>query len=153
MDKRPIRRKYKDNTYRLMSEESKGLYLIKFKDSNNKIQEVEVSKEIFDLFDSDEKYENARFFEHATRFTKSKIEVDNMADEESVEDKIIKNSINKELKDSINKLPKIQKDRIIKYFFKDKTYEEIAKEENCSKVAIKYSIDNALKNISKKIKK
>ena len=37
-------------------------------------------------------------------------------------------------------------------FFENKTYEEIASEENCSKVAVKYSIDIALEKISKKIK-
>ena len=54
------------------------------------------------------------------------------------------------LKKLINELSDIQRNRIKKYFFENKTYEEIAKEEKCSKVAIKYSIDNAIEKISKK---
>ena len=72
--------------------------------------------------------------------------------EQSIEE-IVENKINKEqLIQVISTLPKIQKDRLIKYFFEGKTYEEIAIEEKCSKVAIKYSIDIALKKIYKNFK-
>ena len=57
-----------------------------------------------------------------------------------------------ELKEIINSLPEIQKRRLKKYYFEDKTLELIAKEENCSKVAVKYTIDIALQKISEKIK-
>ena len=39
------------------------------------------------------------------------------------------------------------------YYFNDLTYDQIAKKENCSKVAIKYSIDTAINNLRKMIKK
>ena len=45
---------------------------------------------------------------------------------------------------------KFKKRRLIKYYFYDKTYEEIANEEKCSKRAVKFSIDIALGKISKK---
>ena len=153
MDKRPIRRRYNDNNYRLISDEKNGIYIIKFIDSKKQIKEIEVSKDIFDLFDINERYENARFYEYATRIIKSNMDIENIPDHKSIEEIIIKNSISETLKKEINNLPIIQRNRIIKYFFEDKTYEEIAKEENCSKVAIKYSIDIAINNLSKKIKK
>ena len=59
----------------------------------------------------------------------------------------------KELKKVISELPDKQKRRLIKYYFEDKTLEEISKEEHCTKMAVKFSIDIALKNISKKFKK
>ena len=71
-----------------------------------------------------------------------------ISDEDEVEYKLL----SEDLKSAINKLNDIQKRRIQKYFFENKTYEEIASEENCSKVAVKYSIDIALEKISKKIK-
>lgn len=70
----------------------------------------------------------------------------------SVEDEVEYKLLSEDLKSAINKLNDIQKRRIQKYFFENKTYEEIASEENCSKVAVKYSIDIALEKISKKIK-
>ena len=71
----------------------------------------------------------------------------------SVEEQVESKILHEELKDAINELNDVQRRRIKKYFFENKTYEEIASEENCSKVAVKYSIDIAIKNISKKIKK
>ena len=57
-----------------------------------------------------------------------------------------------DIKSIIDSLPEIQKRRLKKYYFEDKTFEEIAIEEHCSKVAVKYSIYIALEKISKKIK-
>ena len=50
---------------------------------------------------------------------------------------------------NINKLPEIQKRRLKKYYFLGKTFEEIALEENCTKRAIKFSVDLALKKLRK----
>ena len=68
--------------------------------------------------------------------------------EDEVEEKILFDDI----KNAIDSLPEIQKNRIKKYYFDNKTLEQIAEEENCSKVAVKYSIDIALEKISKKFK-
>ena len=54
------------------------------------------------------------------------------------------------INEAINELSDIQKRRIRKYFFENKTFEEIAKEENCTKRAVKFTIDIALEKISKK---
>ena len=69
-----------------------------------------------------------------------------------LEDSYIEELEHQELRKAINDLPEVQKSRLIKYYFYDKTYEEIANEEKCSKVAIKYSIDTAIEKISKKFK-
>ena len=71
----------------------------------------------------------------------------------SIENIVIEDIIITNLLIIINELPKIQRDRINKYYFENKTFEEIAQEENCSKVAIKYSVDIALKKIYEKMKK
>lgn len=63
---------------------------------------------------------------------------------------IVERKINYELLyKNINKLPEIQKRRLKKYYFLGKTFEEIALEENCTKRAIKFSVDLALKKLRK----
>lgn len=68
-------------------------------------------------------------------------------------DEIVENKINNEkLRDAIQELPKIQRERLKKYYFENKTFEEIAEEENCTKRAVKFSVDIAIEKISKKFK-
>lgn len=151
MDKLPIRRKFKDNPYTLLIEDNN--YYVLFRDNKNIFHKEKVSKEVFDLFDENERYENAYFFEYSTKIAKSIIKIENIKDSFSVEDKAINNIDIQNIKEIINKLPNIQKNRIIKYFFEDKTLQQIAQEENCTKMAIKLSIDIAIEKILKKIKK
>jgi len=49
-------------------------------------------------------------------------------------------------------LPEIQRKRFILYYELEFTYEQIAEIEECSKTAVKYSIDKAKATIIKKIK-
>lgn len=56
------------------------------------------------------------------------------------------------LRGAINELPITQKRRLKKYYFENKTLEDISKDEHCSKVAVKYSIDCAISNLRKKLK-
>lgn len=157
MAERPKRRKYKDNPYTLNYIESKNIYVVSFKDVKGHLQNVEVNKEVYQAFDRFElddlsemnEYDN--HIEHSEIFENT-LEVRAKDKPMSLEDSIIQKSTFEELKRAIDMLPEVQKRRIKKYYFDDKTLEEIAKEEKCSKVAIKYSIDNAIKNISKKIK-
>ena len=50
----------------------------------------------------------------------------------------------------IRKLPLIQRRRLLKYYIYDMTLNEIAKLENCTQMAIKFSIDIALNKLKKK---
>lgn len=155
MIKQLKRNKDKYNPYTIEVREEK--YYVLFKDSNNVLQEISITKEVYDAFDKFELedisqiHKIRKHIEHnevyeETLYQRSAIE------SISVEDEVSTKIINEELRSAINELNEIQKRRIIKYYFYDKTYEEIAKEENCSKVAVKYSIDTAIENISKKFK-
>lgn len=156
MDIRPKRRKFKDNPYELLSDSNNNLYYIKFKDING-IHEINVNKEIFDLFDEAEKYENARYkeyFDHIehSEQTEANLSIKNVIQKTSIENEVINKIIREEISDALNLLPEIQRRRIIKYFFEEKTYNQIAQEEKCSIVSIKYSVDYGIKNLSKNIK-
>lgn len=149
------RNKDKYNPYTIEIKEEK--YYVSFKDGNNVLQEISITKEVYDAFDKFELedisqiHKIRKHIEHNELYEETLYQR-SVIDSISVEDEVSTNILNEELRQAINSLDEIQKRRIIKYYFYDKTYEEIAKEENCSKVAIKYSIDSAIKNISKKIK-
>ena len=69
-----------------------------------------------------------------------------------IDNQTIKKVIGEKIRSAVQELPEIQKRRIIKYFFQDKTFEQIAKEENCTKRAVKFSVDIALKELYSKLK-
>ena len=52
---------------------------------------------------------------------------------------------------AIAELPEIQKRRLILHFFRKLSYEQIAEMEGCTKRAVKFSVDIALKKIRKKL--
>lgn len=153
----PKRKKSKDNPYTLFFCEKNNKYMCIFKDSNNVIQKVELTTEIynalndFELEDISQMHKFDKYIEHSellegTLYRRMNDSIYTF--EEDIEKKILIECIKKELKH----LPKVQARRVKKYFFCNMTIKEIAKEEGCSKVAIKYSINIAINKISKKIK-
>ena len=158
MDKIPKRRKYKDNSYEIMKDSKSNIYLIKFKDSNNKNQEIEVSEEVYKVFDEYElkdisqmnEYDNhIEHFDLSENMLYKRINYKIKSLEEVVETHIIHD----ELKKCILKLPLIQRKRIKMYFFDNLNYQEIADIEGCTKRAIKFSIDIAISNLYKSMNK
>lgn len=154
MDIRPKRYKEIDNPYTLESIEKDELYFIKFKDENGE-HLVTVTKEVFDVFDESEKQDNNTMVRNSRYIHKYELSDEALSNkmlnnQPSIEDKLISDFEIEELYEAINELSDIQKRRIRKYFFENKTFEEIAKEENCTKRAVKFTIDIALEKISKK---
>lgn len=157
MDKHKNRNKDKYNPYTLEVDEINEIYTVIFKDSNNVEQRIVITKEIYDAFDKFELedisqiHKIRKHIEHnevyeETLFHKS------IVSSVSVEDKIEQKILYEELKEAINELNDIQKRRLKKYYFDNMTFEEIAKEEHCTKRAVKFSVDIALEKISKKLK-
>ncbi len=158
---RPKRRKSKDNPY-MLKELGNNEYTISFFNGRNELVVLNIDEKIFRAFDRFElddlkqlnEIDNHRDFrtinnsEENENIIYNTISNSSKSVEEIVEDKII----NEELYNAINSLNDIQKDRIKKYYFENKTLEEIAKEEGCSARAIKYSIDAGINNIKNKIK-
>ena len=115
MDKRPIRRKFKDNPYKLNSIESEGIYLIDFNDVVGNHHSIQVNNEIFQIFDESEKMENALFFEFSKHIVHTEININNFSDKTSIEDTIINKDTIQALKKYINELSDIQRRRLKKY--------------------------------------
>ena len=157
MQKHLNRNKDKYNPYTLDIDEKTNTYIVEFKDVKNIIHRVEVSEKVYEAFDRFELEDISQIHKIKKHIERNEIYEETLFHKSintsvSVEDEVESKLLNQDLKNAISDLNDVQKRRIQKYFFENKTYEEIANEENCSKVAVKYSIDIALEKISKKIK-
>ena len=154
MAERPKRRKYKDNPYTLNYIEEKNIYVVSFKDGKGRLQEVEVSKEIYKVFDKSELQdirqlnEYDRHIEHSEIF-ENNLEARAMDKPISLEEIIETKLLNEDLKKAIDSLSEVQKRRIKMYYFEDKTLREIAEIEHCKIMSVKDSIDVGIKKIRK----
>ena len=156
MENSPKRRKSKDNPYVINHNEINNTYIVIF-NFNEKEEKINISKEIFDAFNSfeldDLKQMNERdrhyYYDEATDeyiYQKSEFKSDSV--EEIVEKKIIKEKLQK----AINSLSETQKRRIIKYYFEGKTEEEIAKEEGVSQQSVHIGIERAIEKLKEILK-
>ena len=94
----------------------------------------------------DNHIEHSNLFENTlfSRMVNKEKEIFNVVDEKIINEKLINN---------IKQLPIVQKRRIIKYYFYNYTLEKIAKEENCTKRAVKFSIDYAKEKLKRNLEK
>lgn len=128
-----------------------------FKDSENNIQEVEISDIIKDtlikekLIEKRQQNEFDRHIEHSEIY-ENKFPSRVLDKPISLEDEFANKLLNKELKDAIDSLSELQKRRIQLYYFDNKTLKEIAKIESCSIMSVKNSLDLAIKKLAKKLK-
>lgn len=150
MDKRPKRRKDKYNPYTLSTES--GKYYILFIDVNNHIQKVELSKKLFDSFnkfeleDISQMNEYDRHYEHSEVYEKT-LNKKNVAVSQSLEEHFEDVLVMENLHMAITKLPEVQKRRMKKYYFEEKTFDEIALEEGCTYQSIQRSVYRAVAKI------
>ena len=152
MDSRPKRRKDKDNPYEIFLDGYKTEsphYYMSFRDGMSQEQNIEISQELFQALDQfeleDLSYLNKvdRYYEHS-ELTEISLHKRAFNQLESVEETALRYIQNEDLHHAIKKLSEKQRRRLILYYFEEYTYEQIAKMENCSKVAVKYSIDKAI---------
>lgn len=153
----PKRNKSKDNPYTLSYDDERNVYVVHFVDNKKILHSIDISEEVYKIMDKFELEDIKFMHEYERHIEHFDLDENNIyrrirANNNSVEDIVERKLLNEELKKAINELSDIQKKRVIKYYFENKTLEEIADEENCSKVAVKYSIDIALEKISKKFK-
>ena len=71
----------------------------------------------------------------------------------SLEDEYIKNSSFEAVRNAIELLPDIQKRRVKKYYYDNKSEYQIAKEEETTHQAVNYTLSFARRNIKKILKK
>ena len=151
-EKHPNRKKDKHNPYTLMIVE--GRYYLSFKDGRGVMQNIEIDKVLYDLFNrfelEDISYLNrvSRHIEHS-ELTESSLNARAFYKEESLEETVSRCMEYEQLHKAISKLPETQRRRLLLYFFGELTYEQIAELEECTKRAVKFSIDLAIEKLKK----
>lgn len=157
MNRRPKRRRSKDNPYILDYDEESGIAIISFKDNKNIYHSIEVENKLYDAFNNFEledlsfmnEYDN--HIEHSQLYDQTLFQ--RAANHEKLLETVIEEKILiEEIKHIIEELPEIQKRRFKKYYYEGKSFTEISKDEKCTKRAVKFSVDIALQKIIKKIK-
>ncbi len=154
-DPRPERRKDKDNPYEIFTTglgTAQPRYYLAFVDSTGAEQCVEIDKALYDTFDRFElddisfMNEMDRHYERSEQ-TEQSLNRRIAQPQESVEDTVFQQVEVETLRQAIAKLPEKQRRRLVLYYFGGCTYEQIANMEGCSKRAVKFSVDVALKNL------
>ena len=146
----PNRKKDRSNPYALSIENN--TYYISFTDGQGIFHTQEISIELFAAFNGFELDDISRINEASRHLAEADAGeeplVHRIADTtEPVEDIVYRRSMYHELHKAIAQLPEIQRRRILLYYFGGYTYEQIAQMENCTKRAIKFSVDAALKKL------
>lgn len=151
-EKHPNRKKDKHNPYTLMIVE--GRYYLSFKDGRGVMQNIEIDKVLYDLFNrfelEDISYLNrvSRHIEHS-ELTERSLNDRSFYKEESLEETVSRSMEYEQLHKAISKLPETQRRRLLLYFFGELNYEQIAELEGCTKRAVKFSIDLAIEKLKK----
>ena len=113
---------------------------------------VEIDKPLFDAFDRFE-LEDISFMhkvdKHYERTEQTEASLNKRAikPQESVEEIVSQRMEVDKLHQAIARLPEKQRRRLVLYYFGEFTYEQIAEMEGCTKRAVKFSVDIALKNL------
>ena len=152
MDKRPKRRKDKYNPYTLYTKA--GRYYISFVDVNNILQKIEVSQEVFESFNKFELEDISQMNEYDRHLEHFEVDENTLyqksvSSEHPLEEYFDKAQDAANLHMAINKLPNVQKRRLKKYYFEEKTFEE-----GCTYQCVQRSVYRAvgkIKNILKSL--
>ena len=159
IDPRPKRRRDKDNPYTIFTtgiNTATPHYYLSFVDSNNMERCVEIDKSLFDAFDRFE-LEDISFMHKVdkhyerTEQTEASLNKRAMKPQESVEEIVSQRIEVDRLHQAIAQLPEKQRRRLVLYYFGEFTYEQIAEMEGCTKRAVKFSVDIALKNLKENL--
>lgn len=157
IDPRPKRRRDKNNPYELFTvgiHTETPHYYMRFRDSLSVEHCMEIDRELFMAFDRFELDDLSYFNEvdnhyEQSELTEASLNARAITQPEGVEEKVLRYIQNEALYRAIARLPELQRRRVVLYYFGEFTYEQIAGMENCTKVAVKHSVDKALAALKK----
>lgn len=151
-EKRPKRRKDKYNPYTLTEKEDK--HFLSFQDGQGVLQEIQITKELFEVLNRFELDDLAvlnewdRHYEHS-ELTEASLNARAFEQSETVEEIAMQHIRIEQLHKAIAMLPDKQRSRLILYYFGELTYAQIAELERCTIMPVKRSIDAAIENLKK----
>ena len=146
----PNRKKDKLNPYTLSIEHN--TYYISFTDGQGAFHKQEINQDLYSAFDRFELDDISQINEASRHLSEMGMSEESLchliADpSESMEDRVYRRIMYQKLHKAIDQLPDIQRRRVILYYFEGHNYEQIAQMEGCSKRAVKFSVDIALKKL------
>lgn len=155
----PKRRKNKDNPYTIGYNKENETFIVTFKDVNNNTRYVEVNDDLynafneFELVDLKQLNEFDRHIEHLDVMQSDELLFKRILNKQKLTEELVEKKLQEDILIlAIKKLPKIQRRRIIKYYFDNKTLYQIADEEKTSHQAVSKSIKNALTKLKEILK-
>ncbi len=148
----PKRRKDKYNPYTLSVEN--GRYYLSFSDGEGVYHNMEIDSALYELMDSFEREDLSVLNEwdrhiEQSELSESTLEQRMLFQPETVEEAVNRQLYNELLHKALDKLPKVQRRRVMLYYFYDFTYERIAEIEGCTVMPVKRSVDRAIEKIKK----
>jgi len=152
-EKHPNRKKDQLNTY-VLSIENKE-YCVTFSDGNGVHHKEKISRELYELFDRFELEDISqlnvisRYHEHS-ELTEGTLNRRALVHPEPMEDGVYRKIMYDQLHTAIGELPVIQRRRVFLYYFEGYTFEQIAEMEGCTRRAVKFSVDIAVKKLREK---
>lgn len=155
--KQPKRRKAKDNPYtiyKICFENEQVRYYLAFVDSDGIKQCIEINQELFAAFNEFE-LEDISFLHKIERhyerleMTENELYKKALIYQKPIEEIALQNIDMDKLKQAIKLLPDIQRRRLTLYYFGGYTYKQIAIMDNCTIMAVKQSVDIAIKKLKK----
>ena len=146
----PNRKKDKLNPYTLSIENN--TYYISFTDGQGVYHKQEITLDLYSAFDRFELDDISLMNEASRHLSDMGMSEETLcrliADpSEPMEDRVYRRIMYQKLHKAIEQLPDIQRRRVLLYYFEGQTYEQIARMEGCSKRAVKFSVDLALKKL------
>lgn len=154
-DRHPKRRKDKYNPYTLTVAD--GKFYLSFRDGEGIAHQMEIHSEIYTLFNlfelQDLSYLNEwdRHIEQS-ELSDATIERRMLKLPQALEDEVYQAIRHEQLRRAIELLPKVQRRRLILYYFYDFTYEKIAEIEGCSVHSVFVAIERAKEKLKKILK-
>lgn len=158
-DPRPKRRRDRDNPYRIYTTGAGDdrRYFLTFSDGSGAVQNVEIDQALFEAFDRFELEDISQMHKadrHHACAEQAEVLLDRMAllCQVGIEEIVVQRTEAEKLHQAIAKLPEKQRRRLMRYYFGELTYEQIAEQDGCTAMPVKRSIDAAIKNLKKYFK-
>lgn len=157
MDEDQILKKFGDNPYSIIKDKNSNVYITSFTDYSGIEQKTEMTKIQCKALHESAKEIKRQMNAFDRNIEHSKLnenQLNKRAKEKpiSLEDEVIRKFTRQNVRDAVELLPGIQKRRIKKYFFEEKTQQEIADDEGVDIRSVQYTLSIALKNLRKILK-
>lgn len=144
----PKRRKSKDNPYTIGYDEKQQNYFLTFLNSRGIMQQIYISRELYEVFNAFELEDLSQLNEHERHIDATELTEEYLYRHLTVLPNVVEEAIDKKITvENVHKaiatLSPTQKKRLVLYYFYEFTYEQIAQLEGCKYQSVQDAIKTA----------